>query len=404
MDEGAKQVYQLTRIVEATDAFRKAKSSDELILLPTGDGMALVFFGDPTAPVECAADISRALKQEPSIKLRMGIHSGPVYRTVDINKARNVAGGGINLAQRVMDCGDEGHILVSQSVADVLRHLSGWRDSVHDLGDREVKHGERVRIFNFYGDDFGNPEPPKKGMPPSGPPKKPESRPIPKSVLVAAVLALVVIAAALSWESIYCRISPESPGCVAGAGPSSGQTLAYWLTLQRYRDGEPFGEPRRLAREAVFERGDRIFLHLSSPQDGYLYIINEGPYLVNGLPSYNLLFPNTAMNNGEPFLRAEQQLQIPQQGGFVFDQEEGTERLWFVWAAEPVPVLEQIKGIANPTDQGVVTEPRHKQEIQSFLQEQWADEPLAETQDEPKQTLVQEPGDVLVYRMLLEHL
>ncbi len=124
--------------------------------------MALVFFGDPEAPVRCAFELSRALRQEPSFQLRMGIHTGPVYRVADINANRNVAGGGINIAQRVMDCGDAGHILVSGAVAEVLNQVSTWNRSLHDLGEAEVKHGDRVRIYNLYTEEVGNRELPKK--------------------------------------------------------------------------------------------------------------------------------------------------------------------------------------------------------------------------------------------------
>ena len=110
---------------------------------PTGDGMALVFFGDAEAPVRCALELSRALRHSPRIQLRMGIHTGPVYRVADINANRNVAGGGINIAQRVMDCGDAGHILVSATVAEMLSQVSTWSSALHDLGETEVKHGLR---------------------------------------------------------------------------------------------------------------------------------------------------------------------------------------------------------------------------------------------------------------------
>jgi len=114
--------------VRQTQGFIRAETSEELIRLPTGDGMALVFFRDPEAPVRCALELSRALHHYPEIKLRMGIHSGPVYRVADINANRNVAGGGINIAQRVMDCGDAGHILISNAVAEVIGQLTSWRN------------------------------------------------------------------------------------------------------------------------------------------------------------------------------------------------------------------------------------------------------------------------------------
>ena len=152
----------LQAVVSATSEFLQAQVNQEMIRLPTGDGMALVFFGDAEAATRCALEVSRALKSHPEIPMRMGLHSGPVYRVADINANQNVAGGGINIAQRVMDCGDAGHILASQSVADVLGHLSSWKDYLHDLGETDVKHGVRVHLYNLYTEEVGHAEVPEK--------------------------------------------------------------------------------------------------------------------------------------------------------------------------------------------------------------------------------------------------
>ena len=149
MDHQEAVLRTLQTVVSATSEFLQAQARKEMIRLPTGDGMALVFFEDAEAAARCAVEVSRELKSHPEIPLRMGLHSGPVYRVADINANQNVAGGGINIAQRVMDCGDAGHILASQSVAEVLGQLSSWKDSLHDLGEAEVKHGVRVHLYNF---------------------------------------------------------------------------------------------------------------------------------------------------------------------------------------------------------------------------------------------------------------
>ncbi len=154
-------VRDLKHAVRNTPQFASAHDTDQLIGLPTGDGMALVFFDNPESPVRCAVELAHALRDYPQIQLRMGVHSGPVYRIADINANRNVSGGGINIAQRVMDCGDSGHILVSAAVAEVLSQLSTWKNCLHDLGEVEVKHGIRVHIFNLFTDEVGNPEPPR---------------------------------------------------------------------------------------------------------------------------------------------------------------------------------------------------------------------------------------------------
>jgi eukaryotic-like serine/threonine-protein kinase len=162
MDQQQQIIRDLQDAVRATPSFRRAQSLDQLILLPTGDGMALVFFRDPEAPVRCALELTKILRDKPEIQLRMGLHTGPVYRIADINANRNVAGGGINIAQRVMDCGDAGHILASKAMADVLRELSSWNEHLRDLGEAEVKHGVRVHLFSLCTAEAGNPEVPQK--------------------------------------------------------------------------------------------------------------------------------------------------------------------------------------------------------------------------------------------------
>lgn len=162
MDRQTERISTLVEVVRDTDEFQRAQANDQIISLPTGDGMALVFFQNPLAPVQCATEISRALRSHSEIKLRMGVHTGPVYRIADINTNRNVAGGGINVAQRVMDCGDAGHILVSKTVADTLGQLSDWSNCFHDLGEVEVKHGVKIHIVNYCTPEVGNPELPQK--------------------------------------------------------------------------------------------------------------------------------------------------------------------------------------------------------------------------------------------------
>ena len=162
IDEQTDLSRQLNQIVRNTEQVRSAEAKGKLIRLPTGDGMALVFFTNPQAPMQCAVEISRALRERPTIKLRMGIHSGPVNAVADVNERENVAGIGINMAQRVMDCGDAGHILLSKRVAEDLAQYGRWRSQLHELGEVEVKHGVKVGIVNFYADNIGNAALPEK--------------------------------------------------------------------------------------------------------------------------------------------------------------------------------------------------------------------------------------------------
>jgi serine/threonine-protein kinase len=161
LDKQKEQLRQLTDIVLATPQVRES-TNEQLVRLPTGDGMALVFRNSAEEPARCALELARALKQCPGVLVRMGIHSGPVSEVVDISRRTNIAGAGINMAQRVMDCGDAGHILLSKHVAEDLGHLARWQRYLHDLGEVEVKHGVRVAVVNLYNDRIGNRQLPRK--------------------------------------------------------------------------------------------------------------------------------------------------------------------------------------------------------------------------------------------------
>ena len=183
---------ELNNSVRDTAEFARASAEDQLIRLPTGDGMALVFFRDPEAPVRCALELSRKLCKHPEIKLRMGIHTGPVYRVADINANLNVAGGGINVAQRVMDCGDPGHILVSKATADVLNEVGGWKESLRDLGELKVKHGVRLHLFEVLKkEEAGQPQRPRKL-------RRVRARQV-RRALVAALLLSLAAGAVSAW-------------------------------------------------------------------------------------------------------------------------------------------------------------------------------------------------------------
>src|SRR5437588_1146622 len=162
INEQSKQIQTLRKIVRGTEQVRLAEAQGKLMRLSTGDGAALVFRTNVEAPALCALEISKELKNHSDLHMRMGIHSGPVNEVVDLNEQANIAGAGINIAQRVMDCGDAGHILVSKRVADDLEQYLQWRPLLHELGECEVKHGLRISLLNLYGDEAGNPELPEK--------------------------------------------------------------------------------------------------------------------------------------------------------------------------------------------------------------------------------------------------
>ena len=218
VNEQIEFLQQLNQIVRSTECFRTAETSGRLVRLPTGDGMALVFFRSPEEPAQCALEISRSLQGHPHIRLRMGVHSGPVHQTTDVNDRSNVAGAGIDVAQRVMDCGEAGHILLSKRVADDLTHYRHWQPYLHDLGECEVKHGLRLHVVNLYKEGLGNPDVPEKLKRRRRWNKASGSiRPIsaprwPKSALMAALL-LSAVALVVIFLIFFRRVSPTiTPG------------------------------------------------------------------------------------------------------------------------------------------------------------------------------------------------
>jgi TolB-like protein/Tfp pilus assembly protein PilF len=191
-------VEELNRIVRASEQFQRAEAENRLIKIATGDGMVLVFYTNPEAPAQCAVEISRALKEHTRLQVRMGIHSGPVSGVVDVNERANLAGAGINMAKRVMDCGDAGHILLSKHVAEDLEEYEKWRAFLHDLGTNEAKHGVRVSVVNLYDDQFGNAKLPLKFETV----QKRRAR-VRWAAMTAALLTLVAIAAGIVMFSRY---------------------------------------------------------------------------------------------------------------------------------------------------------------------------------------------------------
>ena len=203
INEQRAAVDELTQVVRASEQFQRAEAAGRLIKIPTGDGMALVFYTSPEAPAQCAVEISRALKEHPRLQLRMGVHSGPVSGVIDVNEQANLAGAGLNIAKRVMDCGDAGHILVSKHVAEDLEEYEQWRPLLHDVGVCEVKHGVRVTIVNLYTDEVGNPQLPKKFQA-----LKKHSARMRWAAITAALLALAAIVAGIAIFSRYRVRSP----------------------------------------------------------------------------------------------------------------------------------------------------------------------------------------------------
>jgi len=215
LHEQSEHIQKLREIVRETEQFRLAEAEGKLLRLPTGDGGALVFRSTPEAPVLCALEISEALKPHPELRVRMGIHSGPVNEITDLNEQANIAGAGINIAQRVMDCGDAGHILLSKHIAEDLEHSARWRPLLHELGECKVKHGKVISVVNLYDDEVGNPQLPEKfklaQQRQAAVATVSRSNPIfRRRYLVIAAAALLIAAAAIGLR-INSRQTPVTP-------------------------------------------------------------------------------------------------------------------------------------------------------------------------------------------------
>jgi len=222
LEEQKEHLHALCNIVLATAQVIKGQN-EQLITLPTGDGMALVFRHSSEEPAQCALEVARALKKYPEIRVRMGIHSGPVSEVSDVSGRSNLAGPGMNIAQRVMDCGDAGHILLSERVAGDLGQYRQWSARLHDLGECEVKHNARLHLFNLHTEEVGNGAVPerlrkrRKGKPVAARPTRRISRPPPRPWRLPATLgATVALGAALLWWWLQGPTnSKESPRAVA---------------------------------------------------------------------------------------------------------------------------------------------------------------------------------------------
>jgi TolB-like protein/class 3 adenylate cyclase/Tfp pilus assembly protein PilF len=263
----------LNRIVREAEHFRTAEANGRLITVPTGDGMALVFYNTPEAPVECALQISGAAREYPDLKLRMGIHSGPVSGVVDVSGRSNIAGAGINIAQRIMDCGDAGHVLISKHMAEDIEQFGHWRRHLHDLGECEVKHGVRVSVVNLYTEELGNPEVPqkfrqaRKGVAPVVREKK--SRPWIFAVPVVLIVALVIGAILLSRRSTPVAGSSVSASPVPSAPPAATATAESLPVPEKSIAVLPFDNLSRDPDNAFFTDGvqDEILTDLAKVAD-----------------------------------------------------------------------------------------------------------------------------------------
>jgi TolB-like protein/class 3 adenylate cyclase/Tfp pilus assembly protein PilF len=270
VNEQIELLQELNQIVRNTECFRAAETSGKLIRVPTGDGMALLFFHSPEEPVRCALEISRALRDHTHIQLRMGVHSGPVNRVTDVNDKTNFAGAGINVAQRVLDCGDAGHILLSGHVAEDLADYRHWQPYLHDLGECEVKHGLRLHLFNLYKENLGNPQVPEKLKRGKRSKQASAVRPItfPRWPKIALVVTLLVSAIALVI-SFLIFFNPASQPTTRAPAPGAPATSSLAAIPEKSIAVLPFENLSEEKKNAYFADGvqDEILTHLAKIAD-----------------------------------------------------------------------------------------------------------------------------------------
>ncbi|HYL78672.1 MAG TPA: adenylate/guanylate cyclase domain-containing protein [Bryobacteraceae bacterium] len=372
-DDQPGMVKDLQTKVSQTSEYQRAHSRNELIAIPTGDGMALVFLDKIDSPVRCSLELSRALRTEESYKVRMGIHSGPVYIVEDINGQRNVSGAGINRAQRVMDCGDGDHILLSDTIAESLRQFREWNVAIKDIGDCKVKDGWQ-HVWSYDDGTYGNRDLPKKSK------RYLMQR---RRTLMMGLAALLFLAAAGAWF-FYFR------------PPATKTAITYSIIVRR-----PSGETLVMAREMAFDAHYAIKVKFQTAQHGFLYLINEGPETA-GVHTWRWLFPYPKVRNGSAEVASGQTVVSPegQNDYFEMDEKSGAETVFAVWSLKEVPELERLRSSMFANSE-VKFSAEQARSVQSFLE---SNTPPVTLQSEQGSTTLTAHGSYLVKKIILEHM
>src|SRR5271165_4834127 len=290
-DDQPRMVKDLQNKVSQTAEYQRAHGCNQLIAIPTGDGMALVFLDKIESPVRCSMELACALRREESYKVRMGIHSGPVYIVEDINGQRNVSGAGINRAQRVMDCGDGDHILLSDTIAESLRQFREWNLALKDIGDCQVKDGWQ-HVWSYDDGICGNHELPKKS-------KRYLMR-SQRKLMLGSLAALVLAAGLGAWY--FLRPAPAK----TVVAPSVKTSISYSILVRK-----PNGEKLVMSKEMAFDAGYAIKLEMRTTEHGFLYLINEGPESA-GQRTWNWLFPYPKVREGSAEVASSQTIFSPE--------------------------------------------------------------------------------------------
>lgn len=393
VDQQAAWLERLQDLLRNGMEYQTALNRGVLIRRPLSDGVALAFIGDdPLAAVRCAVELADAMAGVPDMSFRIGVHTGPVKLIRDLIDQPSVSGDTISAAQRVAECGDAGHTLLSASVAGLLGNLSEWSHRVVDLGEYRLARGYRAHVFGLQTGQAGSP------------PLHPSRIAKPRRRMGAAALAVViVIGGVMIWR-----------GLLSGGEAKQERRLSYSLVMQTQAK-----KPRRASEtppaqvatvpDTVFGPGDRVRIDLISPQDGCLYVINERPVQGSGPREFNLLFPSLLSRDSSAEVKANQSVRLPKQSErpeldwFKFDEEEGTEKVWIVWSVGGIAELEGIRASADPAEGGQISSPDQVKVIADYLETHSTVQPATELDEANKRVTIRARGSVVLGLLKLEH-
>ena len=296
-----------------------------------------------------------------------------------------------------------------QTIKDLLIDLKSFKEELAFAQKLERSQPPRPRVGPPHPTDknesatiIQSPAKPTAAAAISPPADRTEAKPGRRAVTIA--LAVVVLAGLLIGGALWWRRGGSVPvPAPSSPAPVVQRTVNYWITVQKYRDGKAFQNPFRLRDDINFEKDYQLSVSVNSSQSGHLYLLNEGPLGADQTPTFNVMFPSTTANNGSALLKQNQQIQIPEQSWFKFDEQQGTEKIWLIWAVNEVPELEAVKGFANPKDRGAISSPGLAAAVNQFLKAHSSQSPAVERDDDKKETVVKATGEILVHVIKLEH-
>jgi len=397
-------VSRLQTIARATTEFQRARAADQLISLATGDGFALVFLQRLEGAIACATQIAEVLKKETSFKVRMGVHTGPVFLLSDVTDSRSVAGAGISRAETVMSCGDADHILISDTAAEALRHFGRWRDRIHDVGLCQSKEGP-IHVWSLHDGSIGNPATPSKFL--TVRPEAATGTATTQAVsgggrwtvnpIVAIAAAALITLGGIAVAHRFARKATLDPSTAPRAETKPAREIVYSLLVKK-PDGSGVED---MKSERIFAPNSMIRFLFRSSQQGYLYLVNESPPQ-DGQVTWVFLYPSAAQGAASGQLGFGSMLAVPPGEDFLkLDEQMGTEKVHVIWADAPLEPLERIKKRVFESIQGAgLMTPEEARVTRELVERTSAG---VETVRLETGTAIRGPGNVITKTIRLEH-